>query len=218
LVGDIDHGKVLDVGCGPGMMVDYLVNQRFQYFGLDLSKAMIEECRRRYGHLGSAHFIQGEMENLPFPDCTFDVIFCLGAIEYVLDIDFAVRELSRVTKANGFVIISMLNRTSPYRFWYQKIYQSKTLNLIRKWLKRPIAQDSPILHMLTEKQLMGKLASNKLRAADVLYYDFNLFVSPFDHYFPRLTVNIAQRLEFLGRTRLAGLGTGFIVKTKKEQN
>ncbi len=57
-------GKVLDIGCGPGITVEHLVKQGFEVYGVDISKGMIDECERRFGHLPAAHFSVGRIEAL----------------------------------------------------------------------------------------------------------------------------------------------------------
>jgi SAM-dependent methyltransferase len=158
------------------------------------------------------------LETLPFPDGFFNGVLCLGVIEYLPNIDVGIEELSRITKPGGFVIISMLNEASPYRFWREKVYRSHRINGIRKRLKRPVVPDSLLHNVLSKQQLECKLAGYRLQVTDFVYYDFNLLLAPLDRFFPKLAVNIARRLEFLGRTRFANMGSGFIVKSIKMQN
>src|SRR3989339_333564 len=55
LVGD-KKGKVLDVGCGPGVMVDGFKAKDYDFYGVDLAQDMIDKCLEKYGNLDNVHF------------------------------------------------------------------------------------------------------------------------------------------------------------------
>jgi ubiquinone/menaquinone biosynthesis C-methylase UbiE len=216
LIGDVRGKRVLDAGCGPGILGSYLVDENYAYFGLDLSKEMINEAHNRIGSSAPHHLLRARIQMLPFIDSSFDIILCLGAIEYVEDADVVVRELSRVGGENGTVVISMLNKSSPYRFWYHYVYKGKLFNLARKILKRPIF-DEPDLQSCTESGFLDLLNRNNLEVQDLVHYGYNLWLAPFDKYFPRLAFLTARKLDSLDKTRLRGLGDGFIVKAKVQR-
>jgi SAM-dependent methyltransferase len=215
LLGDFDGYRVLDCGCGPGMMISYLVRRGSEFFGVDLSKEMINECKNRYDdQTNPVRLSVARIEELPFPSCSFDIALCMGVIEYSENAYGAIQELSRVVKENGIVIISMLNKLSPYRLWERYIYKSSWVRLIKKALGIKIPEEPP-LSLYTQSDFQNLLISNGLTVSEVVYYDFNLFPAPLDKRFPQLAVFVARKLEFLGRTRLKSLGTGFIVMAKR---
>jgi SAM-dependent methyltransferase len=190
--------RVLDCGCGPGMTVDYLVGKDCQFFG----------------GIESAHFSVTRIENLPFPTSAFDIVLCLGAIEYSQDTNRVIQELSRVTRKDGIVIITMLNRLSPWRLWYDYVYVSHGLKLLKKALRRP-SPKMPTLRLYTLTPFQRLLISNELMINQVSYYGYNFCLAPMDRYVPRISALLASKLEFLSRTSLRGLGTGFIVMAQK---
>jgi ubiquinone/menaquinone biosynthesis C-methylase UbiE len=207
--------RVLDCGCGPGIAVDYLAGRDCQFIGVDLSNAMIHECQEGYGGTQSAHFSVARIENLPFSTSAFDIVLCLGVIEYSQDTNRVIQELSRVTRKDGIVILTMLNRLSPWRLWYDYVYTSHWL----KPLKKALGRESPEvltlrLHTLTPFQVL--LTSNELMLNKVVYYGFNVCLAPIDRYLPRISVFLTRKLEFLDRTRLRSLGTGFIIMAQKQ--
>src|SRR3972149_5284130 len=83
LLGPVDGLNILDVGCGPGVVAIYITENGGRYFGIDLSKEMLKECQRTLGNHKTFFLAQAIMEDLPFPDATFDRVICLGALEYV---------------------------------------------------------------------------------------------------------------------------------------
>lgn len=171
-------GKILDLGCGPGMMIDSLTARNFEYYGADLSNAMINECVKHAGNNKKVHLSVGKIEALPFPDDFFDVVLCMGAIEYVADVNVAFQEIKRVTKNNGTVIISMLNKISPFWLWTNLIKPNKTL-----------------INLYTNNQFQKIFLSKQLQIVESIYFDYNLFLWPLDNKFPRFQSYVTHRLE-----------------------
>jgi ubiquinone/menaquinone biosynthesis C-methylase UbiE len=224
-------GKLLDVACGPGMMAESCVDQGFHYFGIDISKAMIAECRRKCADLDAANFYVGKMQNLPFPDSSFDVLLCMGGLEYVPAAEEAAArlELIRVVKPGGVLMISHLNRTSPYWMWYRFVYENvrSLLRLIRFHIKAllagraaPVAGNQGVPQGVPLRQFTARSSRRFMEArhhtiVEILYYAFNLFLPPFDERFPRLTVRTCEKLESLGNSLFSWLAMAFVLVVRK---
>jgi SAM-dependent methyltransferase len=86
---------VLEVGCGAGMLAQYL---ECRYAGVDYSPAMV----RRFNELQPGRTAQvGEAGNLPFPDRSIDKVFAFSVFQYFPDAAYAARaiaELRRVAR------------------------------------------------------------------------------------------------------------------------
>lgn len=214
LLSQTPAGKALDVGCGPGTMFRYLLDRGFECFGVDLSPQMVDACQRQFGHESGTHFEVGTIEGLPFPDACFDVVLCLGVLEYV-DAHAALREVARTLKPGGTLVVSMLNGHSPYRLWDRRVYRP-AIKLARaaRGHPQPVVPD---LHPCSERTLRDWLTGQGLEIVDVVYFDFNLFLHPLDDRHPRITVTVARALEALARSPLRRLGTGFLVKAIKSR-
>ncbi len=94
-------GKVLDVGCGTGALLDKLKDRSEELWGLDVSEEALNFCRMR-GH-----------KNLVLADATktgllsdyFDVITAIGVIEHIKDDKAFINEMRRILKPGGVIII-----------------------------------------------------------------------------------------------------------------
>jgi len=100
--------QILDVGCGIGSFEQYLPNLNIT--GLDSSKEMLEEARKR----SDKTFILGNAEDLKFKDSTFDAVFTVTTLEFLGSYKKAVEEIVRVTKQRGKILAMMLNPESEY--------------------------------------------------------------------------------------------------------
>ncbi|MFO7322935.1 MAG: class I SAM-dependent methyltransferase [Chloroflexota bacterium] len=91
---------VLDAGCGEGNYVEALAQlcPDVKYTGIDLSHVMLDR------HPDSRHTTVGDVEHLPFPDNTFDVVMANHMLFLVSDRNRALREFHRVLKPEGVLL------------------------------------------------------------------------------------------------------------------
>jgi ubiquinone/menaquinone biosynthesis C-methylase UbiE len=223
----IPHGKLLDVACGPGVMVETCVGEGFEYFGLDISKEMIAECRKRFADLDDAHFYIGKMQNLPFPDDCFDVLLCMGGLEYVPAAEeVAARlEMIRVVRPGGLLMVSHLNGMSPYWLWHRFVYQNSRsiarfalhyLRMVRSGRRSAYRDDRVPLRQFTVRSSRRIIEAGCQVVGEPVYYCINLFFPPFDEKYPRLSVRICEWLEKLGESPLRWLAMAFILVVRKQ--
>lgn len=108
------NSKILDVGCGAGVMAKEVANRGYEVFGMDYSYNMIKKANALCGvnMKFDMKFLQGDIESLPFKDSVFDMVLCLGVITYLKSEKKALREMSRVLKPDGTLILSILNKVS----------------------------------------------------------------------------------------------------------
>ena len=98
-----DH--VLEVGCGAGHVLAAFPG--VQRTGIDLSPAMLKRARKRLGK--DVELMQSAAEHLPFADNTFDVVLCTEVLEHTVAPDRVIRELMRVARPGGRVVVSIPN-------------------------------------------------------------------------------------------------------------
>ncbi len=104
---------ILDAGCGTGVFTRSVFAQGAQVVGLDISAPMLKYARRILATDGFKPVI-ANMLALPFRDARFDKTLSVTALEFIEDAGVAMRELFRVTRPKGYVIVATLNSLSPW--------------------------------------------------------------------------------------------------------
>jgi ubiquinone/menaquinone biosynthesis C-methylase UbiE len=106
------HDRVLDAGCGAGNLVVELAPRCRQAIGCDIHHARLAFGTRR----GRGSYLQADLQQLPFPDHTFDTIFCMEVLEHLEQciIAQALREFYRILKPQGQILITTPNYRSPW--------------------------------------------------------------------------------------------------------
>ncbi len=104
---------ILDVGCGTGVFTLDILSFEPYVIGLDISRPMViraDHKAKKYPFSG----IVADMMSLPFADGSFDKVVSMTAIEFVKDAQRTVKELFRVTRGGGRIVVTTLNSLSPW--------------------------------------------------------------------------------------------------------
>lgn len=94
--------RYLDAGCGSGMAAEMAAARGAEVSGVDAAEAMLSIARAR---VPTGDFRQGDLEELPFADETFDVVTGFNSLQYAGNPVSALREAGRVTRRGGSVVI-----------------------------------------------------------------------------------------------------------------
>ncbi len=94
--------RYLDAGCGAGMAAEIAAARGAQVSGIDAAEAMLSIARSR---VPTGDFRQGDLEDLPFADESFDVVTGFNSLQYAGNPVAALREAGRVAARGGFVVI-----------------------------------------------------------------------------------------------------------------
>ena len=112
---------VLEIGCGTGFTTTGIVNVvgEKNVVALDLTPEQMNKAVKR---LPNVKFVRGDAENLPFKDNCFDAAISAGSIEYWPNPLKGIKEMVRVTKSGGRVVV--LAPRKPDNFFIRKFAES----------------------------------------------------------------------------------------------
>lgn len=95
---------VLDAGCGGGRNTIAMARLgAAEAHGIDLGAQGIEDAARRASSLPNVRFRQGSVEAIPYPDASFDIIWCAGVLMHTEHDDRTLDELARVIRPGGLL-------------------------------------------------------------------------------------------------------------------
>ena len=162
--------KILDLGCGAGPILEKLHLHNFEPFGVDYSFDMLTHAHDRISKNTQKNpcLIRSDCTKLPFETDNFDCVVCLGVISFVENPEDAIKEISRILKPNGLLIISVRNRLN--KIYFDPIHFIKYLTkVILKPVigKKPINDELHIGRFFHPKDVADILKSNHFNITDI---------------------------------------------------
>ena len=131
--GSLEGKRILDIGCGGGILSESLANEGAIVVGIDLAEAGLEVAKLHLLESGfdiDYQFISAE--NLTDSESeSFDVITCLEMLEHVPDPSLIIDACSKLVKQNGRVFFSTINR-NPKSYFFAIVGAEYVLNLLPK--------------------------------------------------------------------------------------
>jgi SAM-dependent methyltransferase len=124
--------RLLDVGCGPGGAALLAAKRGGRVAGLDASPGSIEVARER---LPDADFVIGDMESLPWPDASFDVVTFFNSLQFAGGPVNALRQAQRVLADGGRLGVVIWSRR-------EESQQTRIMDLVAA-LAPPLPAGSP---------------------------------------------------------------------------
>jgi methionine biosynthesis protein MetW len=166
-------GSILDIGCGRGTLLE-LLRERLPeatLFGVDISTTTVEATRAR----GFEARVADVSTGLPFSADHFDCVIFGEVIEHLVDPDAALREISRVLKAGGTLIVTTPNLASWFNrvlllLGVQPVFTETSLHVNLGRMTRAFGQSGPTqghLKIFTLGALREMLAANGFAVAGI---------------------------------------------------
>jgi len=108
--------KFLDVGCGTGVLMQDL-SIYGESWGMDCSLIVLNYCRKR----GNRFLKKADLEEkLPFKNDFFEVVTCLDVLEHIKNEKSALKELFRIIKPGGLLVITVPAFPKLWTYWDEK--------------------------------------------------------------------------------------------------
>lgn len=102
-----ESDKVIEIGCEAGYLLKHLLIAK-EVMGLDIAKNALEDAKKNTKS-DKVKFICADASNIPFANAYFDKVICSQTLEHLDNPDRVVKEVSRIVKPGGIVVISVPN-------------------------------------------------------------------------------------------------------------
>lgn len=101
------NSSLLDVGCGSGILIQKLLtlNRNLKLYGLDITPKMVEVAKKKFINNSSVKISLGSAIKMPYEDNSFDYVACASSFHHHPDPLLSVKEMIRVLKPGGKLII-----------------------------------------------------------------------------------------------------------------
>lgn len=125
--------RILDLAAGTGTSSMAFVPSGAHVVAADFSRGMIEEGRRRHGDVPNLEFVQADATDLPFADGEFDAVTMSFGLRNVIDPRRALRELRRVTRPGGRIVVCEFSHPPSRSFnGLYRFYNDRVLPIVAK--------------------------------------------------------------------------------------
>jgi ubiquinone/menaquinone biosynthesis C-methylase UbiE len=219
-------GRVLDVGCGPGLMTPALVARGWDVCGLDLlqpSVSCAREDAERAGWGRRAQYVAGDADALPFARGAFDAVIAMGVLEYLPDAARFVGEMRRVLRPGGLLVVAVPSSVAPYHL--SQVFLHRFVAPAYRGARRLVKGATPHASLpehprrpLAPRGLDRLLASAGFRRRARAFSHFVFY--PLDRLLPALSQRIDRFCSpALESSALLGwLGTQYIVAAERRRD
>jgi len=104
-------GEVLSVGCGPGVILGAVANldSSIRATGIDVSEGRLQQAKEKNRENARLRFVCGDAQSMEFQSNSFDLVYCRMLLQYLKEKERAVREMARVCKPGGTVLLQDLD-------------------------------------------------------------------------------------------------------------
>lgn len=201
--GERVHGRVLENGCGVGEYAAHLApHTAIGVIGLEYD---FERARQARSSIDQVVNAAGEL--LPFPDKTFDAILSHEVLEHVADDALSVREMARVLRPGGRILLFVPNRGYPFEthgiYWHGR-YRFGNIPLVNYLPSRLRHRLAPHVRIYTRRDLEKLFAGLPLRLVQrtVIFGAYDNIIARW----PRLGRPLRALLQGLEKTPLQVLG------------
>lgn len=196
-------GRLLDIGCAAGFLLDEARKDGWDVYGVELSKWAIDFAKKKFG---INTIFNGILKNAGYPDNYFDAVVMKDSIEHLTDPKGTLVEIRRILKSDGILCIntpdidSFVSRILKARWW--GIKQSHLYYFTRKTLKKMLEASGfvPIKIKSSPRTFSIKYWLSRFEGySGGLYKVFRFFANRKIFKSSLLTVNLRDQVEFYAR-------------------
>lgn len=163
--------RVLEVGCGTGLLTEEIARRGVKVYSLDISHELLKKAAAKSGNKEIVFFCSSAYE-LGFADSVFDNIIGMSVLHH-LDMDRALAEFYRVLKKGGKMAFSEPNMLNPHIFCERHFFRERFHN----------SPDETAFVRFTLKRQMKERGFTGIK------------IDPFDFLYPKIPDSLAEKAD-----------------------
>jgi ubiquinone/menaquinone biosynthesis C-methylase UbiE len=150
---DLTGKDVLEVGSGAGRFTQIVLDYtKANLYSLDYSDAVSANYKNNSHHGDRLKLFQASIFDMPFPDNSFDKVFCFGVLQHTPDFKKSIQCLVSKAKSGGEIVVDFY----PIKGWYTKISA--------KYMMRPFTKK------MSHEKLLNKIDKNANKLIRTYYF------------------------------------------------
>jgi len=165
--------RILDLGCGDGSLLSYLLAYAKQVIGVDSSPKMIEKADKLYKNNPSVELVQANLENLPFPECSVDSVVASMVLHHISHPPVVLGEVFRILRPGGVLSLVDLEKHEEefMREEYFDLWLGFEKELLESWMVNAGFQLLSV--QITETDSYFKILQIKAKKKEDIYVHSN---------------------------------------------
>ncbi len=128
--------EIIDLGCGPGGLIPYLLTKTKRVFGIDSSPKMIEAAKSAFGNIESVRLLTAQLEVVPMIDKSCEAVVASMVLHHISHPPAVIEEVARVLKDDGiFCIVDLVKHNQEMmRDNFADLWLGFEPELLESWL------------------------------------------------------------------------------------
>ncbi len=101
---------VLDVGCGTGLLFDYIIDRTLSIIGIDVSRKSLLQAKARIGDSAKTHLVWADVDNMPLESGVLDAVFAFTLLQNMPSPAETLSEIVRVARDDAQIVVTGLKK------------------------------------------------------------------------------------------------------------
>ncbi len=106
----IRDSKVLDVGCGTGLLFHHVATEAQTFVGMDISSKLLLKAKERARKFHKVHLVQADADHIPFKDNQFSVVFAFTVLQNMPEPLKTLKEVKRIAERDTPIVVTGLKK------------------------------------------------------------------------------------------------------------
>lgn len=112
-----NYGKVLDAGCGTGLLFRHVALKAEMVVGLEISRNMLLEAKEHAENFRNVHLVLADADFMPFKDGVFHMVFVFTLIQNMPEPAKTLKEIKRVAEDDAQIVVTGLKKIFSLRMF-----------------------------------------------------------------------------------------------------